>query len=266
MMKRYSVPLGAVLFGVLCAVFDWCGQLSGNLALLTGAAAVGLVILALCARTYQIHENWRFEEYFAGGDTLLKLFSVVGGLLFALGGVGTIALTALAGDLSLSALPQFVLGLLAVASCVSCVVLAKVQARGEMNESSASATLVLLVWAAMYLIVLFKGNNTNPYMVTYLSGLLAAVALTLAFLFYARFLYGRLMPRTFLFLAGAAVLLAFAAAGGTALTAFLPGTFTPASDSLAFTYHISALGAAVYLTGQMLRMCAPRRQTYFWQE
>jgi hypothetical protein len=266
MMKRYSVPFCAVLFGVLCAVLDWRSQLNGFLPMLAVPMIICLAILAVCARDYEIHENWRFEEYFAGDDTMLKLLSVVGGLLLALGGAGTIALTALTGSISMSALPQFVLGLLSIASCVSCVVLAKVQAHGKMDESSASATLILLVWAAMHLIVLFKSNNTNPYMVTYLSGLLAAVALTLAFLFYARFLYGKLMPRTFLFLAGAAVLLAFAAGGGYALTALLPGVFTEGANALTFTYHISALGGAVYLVGQMIRMCAPRKQTYFWQD
>ena len=266
MMKRYSVPFCAVLFGVLCAVLDWRCQLNGFLPMLAVPMAICFAILAVCARDYATHDNWRFEEYFAGDDTMLKLLSVVGGLLLALGGIGTIALTATADELTLSALPQFVLGLLAIAACASCVVLAKVQARGEMDESSAASTLILLVWATMHLIVLFKGNNTNPYMVTYLSGLLAAVSLTLAFLFYARFLYSKMMPRVFLLFAGAAVLAAFAAAGGAALTALLPGEATGSTNMLHFTYHISALGGAVYLTGQMIRMCAPRRQTYFWKD
>ena len=266
MIKQYSVPLGAVLLGTICAVLEWRSRISGSLLPIVIPAVLALALLAVFARTYAVHENWRFEEYFAGDDTLLKLFSVVGGLVLALGGVGTIALTALSGELSLSALPQFVLGLLAIAACAACVMLAKAQACGEMNEQSASTTLLLLVWAAMHLIVLFKGNNTNPYMVTYFTGLLAAIALTLAFLFYARFLYGKLMPRTFLFFAGAAVLLSFASAGSYALTALLPGASAPAADALTFTYHISALGGAVYLVGQMVRMCAPRRQTYFWQD
>ena len=266
MIKRYSVPFCAVLFGVLCAVLDWRSQLNGFLPMLAVPMLICLALIAVCARDYEIHENWRFEEYFAGDDTLLKLLSVVGGLLLAIGGIGTIALSAVGGTFSLSVLPQFVLGALATASCVCCVMLTKAQANGEMDENRAASTLAPLVWAAMHLIVLFKGNNTNPYMVTYFSGLLAAVAMTLAFLFYARFLYGKLMPRTFLFFAGASTMLAFAAAGGYALTALLPGAGTGSADPLTFTYHISILGGAVYLTGQMIRMCAPRKQTYFWQD
>lgn len=266
MIKRYSVPFGAVILGLVCAVMEWRSRTTGNMIPIISAAAVSLVILAMCSRSYALHANWRFEEYFAGDDTLLKLLSVVGGLLIALGGAATMAVTALAGEFTLSVLPQFVLGLLAVAAFAACVVLAKVQARGEMDEKSAFATLILLVWAAMHLIVLFKGNNTNPYMATYLTGLFSSVTLTLAFLFYARFLYGKLMPRTFLFCAGAAVLLTFASAGGYALTVLLPGASTGSADLITFTYSISALGGAVYLVGQMVRMCAPRRQTYFWQD
>lgn len=267
MTRRYSVPLGAVLLGVLCAVLDWRSRASGGaLPLLTGAIALSLAVLVVLSRTYEVHEKWRFEDYFAGDDTLLKLFSVVGGLLIALGGAGTIVFTALAGEFTLSVLPQFVLGLLAVAAFAACVMLAKVQARGEIDEKSASTTLLLLVWAAMHLIVLFKGNNTNPYLYIYLTDLLAAIFLTLTFLFYARFLYGKLMPRAFLFLAGAATLLVFTSAGGYALTALLPGASTGGLSELEFTYHISALGGAVYLVGQMLRMCAPRKQSYYWQD
>ena len=74
------------------------------------------------------------------------------------------------------------------------------------------------------------------------------------------------MPRAFLFCAGAATLLVFTSAGGYALTTMLPGASAMGADTLTFTYHISALGAAVYLVGQMIRMCAPRRQTYYWQD
>ena len=267
MIRRYSVPLGAVTFGMLCAVIDWRSRAGGGEMLLLSAAVIlGLAILALGARTYEIHEKWRFEEYFAGDDTLLKMLSVIGGLLLAIGGISNIALSASGGEISLSILPPFVLGALAIASCVCCVMLTKAQASGEMNEESAASTLSLLVWATMHLIVTFKGNNTNPHMYTYFAGLAAAVTLTLAFLFYARFLYGKMMPRMFLFLASAATMLTFASAGGYALVTLLPGSANSFFLPHEFTYHISALGAAVYLIGQMIRMCAPRKQTYYWQD
>lgn len=267
MIRRYSVPLGAVTFGVLCAVLDWRSRAGGGAMLpLSAAILIGLAVLALGARTYETHEKWRFEEYFAGDDTMLKMLSVVGGLLLGIGGVSTIALSASGGEISTSLLPQFVLGALAIASCVCFVMLTKAQANGEMDENSAASTLAPLVWATMHLIVTFKGNNTNPYMYTYFAGLAAAIALTLAFLFYARFLYGKVMPRVFLFFAGAATLLTFASAGGYALTALLPGASIGFFLQHEFTYHISALGAAVYLVGQMIRMCAPRKQTYYWQD
>ncbi len=266
MTRRYSVPLCAVIFGVLLAVLEWRIHASGSLTLLVGAIAIGLAVLALCARTYPIHEKWRFEEYFAGDDTMLKLHSVLGGLLFALGGIAIIIISVLTDSVSLFTLPQLTLGVLAVGSLPACILLAKVQARGEIDAKNAQATLVLLVWASMYLIVLFKSNNTNPYLYTYVSTLLGGVALTLAFLFYARFLYGKIMPRAFLFCAGAAVMLIFASAGSYALTSLFPIGDAEPSLMLHYAYHVSALGSAVYLVGQMVRMNAPRKQTYYWQD
>ena len=280
MIRRYSAPLCAVILGAVCAVLEWLSRTRTlSLALLGGALAVSLLALAALARTYEIHEKWRFEDYFAGNDSILKLFSVLGGLLLALGGAGTLvgavldSMTArsdpleqaLGGFSPLSVLPYIALALLAVAAAYSCVALARAQARGEMTEKTAGLTLFPLIWAVLDLIIVFKNNNTNPYTRYYLADLLCGAALTLAFLFYCRFLYGKIMPRRFLFLAGAGVVLSLTAAGGGALSVLLPGGWNmlSATDLMRL---ISALGAAVYLLGQMVRMCAPRKQVYYWQD
>ena len=280
MIRRYSAPLCAVILGALCAVLEWLCRTRGlSLALFGGALAAGLLVLALPARTYDVHEKWRFEDYFAGDDSLLKLFSVLGGLLFALGGAGMLVFAvldfmseqadpitmALGGISPLSALPGIALGLLSFAAAYSCVALARAQARGEMSEKTAALTLLPLVWAVLDLIIVFKTNNTNPYTRLFLADLLCGIALTLAFLYYCRFLYGKVMPRRFLFLAGAGVMLALTAAGGGALSVLLPGGVSMLS-TFDLMRRIAALGAAVYLLGQMIRMCAPRKQVYYWQD
>ena len=285
MIRRYSAPLGAAVFGVLCAGLEWYNRVRGfggdglpvrghpSFPLLCAAIAVGLAVCALSARSYKINEKWQFEDYFAGDSTLLKLISVVGGLLLILGGVGGIA----AGALSLgsagafinlfgpSVLPGFILGLLALAAGAVCIPLAKAQAAGKIDEGNAASTLLLMAWAAFDLILVFKDNNTNPYFGRYMVDLLTGVALTVAFLFYSRFLYSKPMPRRFLFFAGAGVVLSFALAGGSALAVLLPGEGAGVfpADLMRF---VSALGAGVYLLGQMIRMCAPRRQSYYWQD
>lgn len=285
MIRRYSAPLSAAVFGVLCAGLEWYNRTRGfggdglpvrghpSFPLLCAAIAIGLAVCALSARTYPIHEKWQFEDYFSGDSTILKLLSVVGGLLLLLGGVGGIAVGALTLSSSgalinlvgPSILPGFILGLLALAAGAVCIPLARAQAAGKVDEGNASSTLLLMAWAAFYLILVFKDNNTNPYFARYLADLLTGVSLTLAFLFYSRFLYSKPMPRRFLFFAGAGVILSFALAGGAALAVLLPGdgAGVPLADLMRF---ISALGAGTYLLGQMIRMCAPRRQSYYWQE
>ena len=221
---------------------------------------VAAVVYAVLAWPLRDRHAQPFEQLLGTQNTMFRMLAVVAGLLLAAGGAAYLYLTLTTVEQDAAGwakVLELVYAVVTVLCGVCAVGLAKAQG-GEITETTANLTLVLLIWSCLHLLVNYRMTCVDPKLASFSFGLVADMMLVLACYHLARLLYGKPRPAMLGFCGACAITMAGSDLGGYGLARLMGVTVPVWSDKMVLRGALS-VAACVLVAAELFVLCREKQ-------